>query len=383
MTDESDAADMLSVARLTLTDFRNYAELRLPLAPGTVVLTGPNGAGKTNLLEALSFLSPGRGLRRARLREVTRNGAPGVWAVAAHLTTPDGPRDVGSGLALPAGEGTDKRIARIDGDTVAPAALAGVLGVQWLTPQMDRLFLEGAGDRRRFLDRLVFGFDREHSRRVTSYERAMRERLRLLKQGRGDGTWFDVLEAHMAADGVAIAAAREDAVVRLSAAMAAAQGAFPVAAMAVAGYLEDQLAQHPAVEVETAFQALLADNRRRDAEAGSTVDGPHRSDLAVRHVGKDAPAAQCSTGEQKALLIAIQLANARLEAARRGVGPLLLLDEVAAHLDAERRAALFAEIRALRSQVWLTGTDRALFAALDGRAQFFRVESARVMQEDG
>jgi DNA replication and repair protein RecF len=381
-TGASESFNAVSVQRLTLADFRNYDALRLPLAPQTVVLTGPNGAGKTNLLEALSFLSPGRGLRRARLRDVTRNGAAGQWSVAARIAGPRGIMDVGSGLAAPAADTADKRIARVDGETVSPASLATVLGVQWLTPQMDRLFLEGAGDRRRFLDRLVFGFDREHSRRVAHYERAMRERARLLKQGRGDATWFDVLEARMAADGVAIAAARQDAVARLSTAMAASTGAFPVADMQVAGYLEDLLDTVPAVEAEARFQQLLCDSRRRDAEYGGAVEGPHRSDLAVRHVAKDAAAAQCSTGEQKALLIAIQLANARLEAARRGVGPILLLDEVAAHLDEERRAALFEEIEELRSQVWLTGTDRALFEALYGRAQFFRVESAHVMQED-
>jgi len=378
----------LAVQRLRLSQFRNYSSLRLETDARHVVLAGPNGAGKTNLLEALSFLSPGRGLRRARLREPCRNGGDVAWAVAAHCQGPVANAagaavafDVGTGLD-PAGNGSERRVSRIDGETLPASTLARHLGVQWLTPQMDRLFLEGAGARRRFLDRLVLGFDGDHGRRVAAYERSMRERTRLLKEGVADPAWLQALEAGMAADGVAVAAARRDAVSRLTAALEDNAGPFPGAVLAADGLLEAQLDASPAVEVEAAFQAGLAANRGRDAAAGTAVDGPHRSDLRVRHAAKDMPAEQCSTGEQKALLIAIQLANVRLETLRRGQAPLLLLDEVAAHLDEDRREALFAELAGLEAQTWLTGTEAALFASLRGQAQFFAVRDGQLAQED-
>jgi len=371
----------LAVRRLSLSRFRNYAALRLEPDDRHVVLSGPNGAGKTNLLEALSFLSPGRGLRRARLREPCSHGGEAPWAVAAHCQAPAGSIHVGTGLD-PAGNGAERRVSRVNGETTPASALARHLGVQWLTPQMDRLFLEGAGARRRFLDRLVLGFDADHGRRVAAYERSMRERSRLLKQGGADPAWLQSLEAGMAADGVAVAAARRDAIGRLTAALEGSEGSFPGAVLEAAGTLEGWLGGQPAVEVESRFQELLASSRRRDAEAGSAVDGPHRSDLGVRHAAKDVPAAQCSTGEQKALLIAIQLANVRLETLRRGLAPLLLLDEVAAHLDEGRREALFAELARLDAQVWLTGTEPALFASLKGEAQFFAVRDGQVAQEE-
>ena len=377
---------MPAVARLRLTDFRCYAALRLEIAPaadaGPVVLFGPNGAGKTNLLEALSFLSPGRGLRRARLADVGRHGAEGGWAVSARLLTADGETDVGTGLERREGANgspVERRAVRIDGANASgPAALADLLGVQWLTPQMDRLFLEGAGARRRFLDRLVFGFDPEHIRRTVAYEKALRERARLLKAGGADPAWLSALEAQMSGHAIAIAAARRDAVDRIERALAHGIGPFPRATIRVSGGVEDGLADRPAVDVEAGFAEALRRGRPRDAETGGAAEGPHRSDLLVRHAEKDMAAADCSTGEQKALLIAVLLANARLESARRGSPPMLLLDEVAAHLDGDRRAALYEEILALGGQAWLTGTDRSLFDALAGRARFFEVRDAGV-----
>jgi DNA replication and repair protein RecF len=347
-----------------------------------VVLFGANGAGKTNMLEALSLLSPGRGLRHAKLRDAGRADGPGSWSIAARLATRDGEVDAGTGLPLASGDGGAKRSVRIDGADATPAALGELLGVQWLTPRMDRLFVDGASARRRFLDRLVYGFDREHGRRVTAYERSMRERNCLLSGGGGDTAWLDVLEERMAADGIAVAAARQDAVERLSAALGEAGGSFPGADLAVEGELEASLRRTSAVEVEGHFREQLCGNRRRDREAGHAASGPHRSDLSVRHALKKIPAAQCSTGEQKALLIAIQLANARLEAARRGSGPIVLLDEVAAHLDETRRSALFEEIRALSGQVWLTGTEREVFRPLGACGQFFRIADAKVLFEE-
>jgi DNA replication and repair protein RecF len=376
-----------AVQRLRLSNFRNYHGLALDLSAQVVVLSGANGAGKTNLLEALSFLSPGRGLRRARLRDVLQKnstqpdavGAEG-WAVAATVQGPGGPVKLGSSLATTE-RGTDRRVARQDGQAMAPANLAQVIGVQWLTPQMDRLFLEGPSSRRRFLDRLVLGLDPEHGRRVGAYERSLRERAKLLRDGGGDPAWLAALEARMAADGVAVAAARREAVARLQRFLSATSGHFPRPGLAIEGRVETWLEAAPAVEVEGRFAEMLQNSRPHDAQTGSAGDGPHRADLAVRHLEKDMPAAQCSTGEQKALLIAVILANAKAEAERRGAAPILLLDEVAAHLDAERRAALFAEILALGGQAWLSGTDRDLFVPLFGQAQFVTVDRGQATMD--
>jgi DNA replication and repair protein RecF len=377
-------AQPCAVRRLRLSNFRNYSRLALDLAAPVVVLSGANGAGKTNLLEAISFLSPGRGLRRARLRDVQMAGGTGAdgdgWAVAATVLTPGGAVKIGSNLTRTE-KGTDRRLARHDGRTIPPADLARVIGVQWLTPRMDRLFQDGPSSRRRFLDRLVLGLDPDHGRRVGAYERSLRERAKLLRIGGGDPAWLSALEARMAADGVAVAAARREALARLRRLLAETPGRFPRPGLAIVGRIEDWLEEHPAVEVEGRFAALLAANRRRDGETGGTGEGPHRSDLAVRHLDKDQPAANCSTGEQKALLISVILANARAEARRRGAAPVLLLDEVAAHLDREHRSALFEEILALGGQAWLSGTDRELFAELSGQAQFVSVESGNAVLE--
>lgn len=380
-------AQPCAVRRLRLSNFRNYSHLALDLAAPVVVLSGANGAGKTNLLEAISFLSPGRGLRRARLRDVQKAGGTGAvgdgvdgWAVAATVLAPGGAVKIGSNLTRTE-KGTDRRLARHDGRTIQPANLSRVIGVQWLTPRMDRLFQDGPSSRRRFLDRLVLGLDPDHGRRVGAYERSLRERAKLLREGGGDPAWLSALEARMAADGVAVAAARREALARLRRLLAETPGRFPRPGLAIVGRVEDWLEEHPAVEVESRFAALLAANRRRDGETGGTGEGPHRSDLAVRHLDKDQPAANCSTGEQKALLISVILANARAEARRRGAAPVLLLDEVAAHLDREHRSALFDEILALGGQAWLSGTDRDLFAELSGQAQFVTVENGNAVLE--
>jgi DNA replication and repair protein RecF len=371
-----------SVARLTLQNFRSYAAAQLEVAGEPVVLTGPNGAGKTNLLEALSFLAPGRGLRRAKLSEIDRRGGSGAWTLSVQLATADGMVQIGTGRDA-ASESGERRVVRIDG---APAKTQSELAQRasfvWLTPQMDRLFTEGASARRRFLDRLVLGFDPEHANALAAYERALRERLHLLREGPADSSWLAALEETLAAQGVAVAAARRDVAARIDQACAGSAGPFPQARLAMAGDVESWLATMPALAAEDALRQRLAAQRRADAEAGITTFGPHRADLAVEHVASGMPAPQCSTGEQKALLLAILLAQARLLAAARGAAPLMLLDEVAAHLDAERRGALFAEILDLKTQAWLTGTDAALFSALRGKAQFFAVAEARLTPMD-
>jgi DNA replication and repair protein RecF len=380
------AAPALAVRRIVLTDFRCYrrAELTAPAAP--VVLYGANGAGKTNLLEAISFLAPGRGLRRARMAEIERRRAEGEpagpgWAIFATLDTPEGERGIGTGRD-PAGRGpdrapdddSDRRVVRIDGAAAkGQSALAELVTLLWLTPEMDRLFDGGRSERRRFLDRIVLGFVPDHARNLAGYEQAMRERNRLLKEGRFDEAWLGALEQGMAEAGVAVAAARRQVVGRLAIAAEAALGPFPIPDLALAGDTEAELADGPALAAEDALRRRLAESRRADAEAGRALAGPHRSDLVVQHRAKAMPAALCSTGEQKALLVALILAAARLLKLQRGAAPLLLLDEIAAHLDAERRAALFDEIEALGAQAWMTGTDAELFAALGGRAAFVNV----------
>jgi DNA replication and repair protein RecF len=385
-TSTPNRAEAAAVTRLVLTDFRNYTSLKMNIAAEPVVLTGENGAGKTNLLEAVSFLSPGRGLRRAKLPDVTRRGQR-QWAVAATLQDQTGVTDIGTGLEPVSAEsdaepGT-RRVVHIDGVAARSAnVLADISVVGWLTPQMDRLFIEGASARRRFLDRLVYGFDTGHARRVSAYEKALRERARLLRSGQRDPAWLSALENTMAEHGIAVAAARRDAVLRLGAAMDEGFGLagenFPRAEVRADGVVEDWLGDHPAVEVESRFLDALAASRDQDAVSGGAKTGPHRSDMAVVHGPKSMPANQCSTGEQKALLIAIILADARLQAARLGRAPILLLDEVAAHLDDTRRAALFEELIEIGGQAWLTGTDAALFQPLRNKAQFITVSQGEV-----
>lgn len=383
----------VAVTRLSLSEFRNYPALRLDVGPQSVVLTGANGAGKTNLLEALSLLAPGRGMRRARLSDLVRrdDGAVAVvgrtWAVAAHVQAPSGDTEVGTGLApSPRLRGRDgvggdadadvdeetgvieRRTVRIDGHTRGPAALGGVLAVRWLSPAMDRLFVEGASARRRFLDHLAAGLDTGHAARVAAYERAVRERARLLKDGVSDPHWLTALESTIAEHGVAIAAARREYVARLGASIAA--EAVTALRLGLVGSVEESLADQPALAAEQQFRDALKQSRAHDALTGGAAVGPHRADLVVWHAS-GLSADQCSTGEQKALLLAIVRADVRLLTETHGRPPLLLLDEVAAHLDERRRRELFEAMLACGAQVWATGTDRSLFRALEGRAQFF------------
>lgn len=373
-----------SVFSLALTDFRNYPSLRIEAGAGPVVLTGSNGAGKTNLLEAVSLLAPGRGLRRARMRELDRwaEAAAGPWAISARLIGPSGEVQIGTGRDVAAAERSDRRLVKLGGKPArSHTELSKYFNVLWLTPQMDSLFQEGAGVRRRFLDRLVYSFEPGHAARVNAYEQAMQERNRLLQQpGKADPDWLSALEGRMAAQGVAIAQARANTVETINDSIMMATTAFPRALLSLRGWVEEQLAGHgTALAMEAAFAEALAKFRREDAAAGRTLFGPHRADLRVHHLARDVGAEACSTGEQKALLLSILLAQARSVAAWRGSVPVLLLDEVAAHLDESRRAALFEEILSLGAQAWLTGTDAGLFVGLREEAQFFNVASGVIL----
>jgi len=392
-TTEAKSAPALGVRRIDLSTFRSYAALRLEVGPGPVALIGPNGAGKTNLLEAVSLLAPGRGLRGARLGDIAKKGAPS-WSVAATLDGPAGQTEIGTGIERGAANDADdpeedepesaalRRVVKIDGETArGPAQLARVACVVWVTPENDRLFIDSASARRRLLDRLTFALDPDHARRVVQYQKALRERSRLLRDGIGDRAWLEATEAQIAEAGVAVAAARNEAAAQLAARLAETDGPFPKAEIAVVGTIEAELLSEPALAVEDHFRARLADGRARDAEAGGTSDGPHRTDLAVRHVAKAMPVADCSTGEQKALILALALAEARLIAAKRGAAPILLFDEVAAHLDRKRREALYAEIAALGAQAWMTGTDRAAFDGIPAGAQIFAVADGSLRSE--
>ena len=364
------------VERLTLTDFRNHAHLLLTFDARPVVLTGPNGAGKTNLIEAISLLAPGQGLRRAPYPEIARRGAD-AWAVAARVHTPIGPIDIGTGLSgVSMASSRTGRAVRIDGETqTGSGVLADHVEMVWLTPAMDGLFTGSGGDRRRFLDRMILCFDPGYRTRVNHFERAMAQRNRLLEEGVRENARLEGLEIVMAETGVAIAAARAQTVAALATMIEARRdrataSAFPWAKLILEGELEAALATRPAVEVEDSYARTLASGRERDRGAGRALDGPHRSDLVVGHGPKAAPARQCSTGEQKALLVGLILAHAELMAERRqGAAPILLLDEIAAHLDAARRSALFDEIVAIGTQAWMTGTDSEAFSALGERAQ--------------
>ena len=381
------------LSRLILTDFRNHAEAVLHPGRGFVVLTGENGAGKTNVLEAVSLLAPGRGLRRAALSDMARQGGNGGFSVAASLSPSrlreglgEGLTDIGpaskvaeslqtlpqAGGEIDIGTGTqpsapERRIVRINGATAAATALAEWLTVLWLTPAMDRLFVEPAGERRRFLDRLTLAMRPDHAQHANRYEAAMRARNRVLADEHPDPHWLTALEAQMAEHGAAIDAGRRETVAALADRLAdQPEGPFARAGLTLEGW----------AGAET-LAADLAQGRRRDAAAGRTLVGPHRSDLMVTHLDKDQPAALCSTGEQKALLLGVVLAHAELVADRVGRAPILLLDEVAAHLDPIRRAALFDRLAATGGQVWITGTERAPFEDVHD-ASWFTVDDGTV-----
>jgi DNA replication and repair protein RecF len=363
------------IQRLKLTDFRNYTQASLSLSGRHVVLIGENGAGKTNLMEAVSLLSPGRGLRRSALSDIPRVGAPAGFSIFAEIEGMAGNVEIGTGTE---GNGDDEALVRrlrINGAPVKSVdELTDHLRVLWMTPAMDGLFTGPSADRRRFLDRLVLSLDPAHGRRANDFERAMRSRNKLLSEGRFDPSWLSGIEQQMAALGVAMAAARREMLGLLAGLIESDRqtSRFPSARLALTGFMDDET-ERPAFELEDRYIQMLAVSRHRDAAAGRTLDGPHRVDLLIRHIEKDMDAERCSTGEQKALLIGLILAHARLVGTMTGFAPILLLDEIAAHLDEGRRAALFERIDALGGQAFMTGTDRSMFSALGERAEVITV----------
>jgi len=366
------------IRRLTLTNFRSYRAAQIEVRAGPIVLVGPNGAGKTNLIEAISFLTPGRGLRRATFEDVAFSEGDGSWAVSADVDGALGLASLGTGIEPPASEdAVISRKCRIDREPVASAAaFAEHLRVVWLVPAMDGLFTGAASERRRFLDRLALALDAEHMTRVNALERALRSRNRLLEDARPDPHWLEAIEHETAELAVAVTASRVETVGRLQATLAARKhprSAFPAAEIALDGWMERLVPLSPAVEVEDRYRAMLRENRARDAAAHRTLDGPHLSDLAVTHADKQIAASDASTGEQKALLIGLVLAHAGLLADMSGSAPVLLLDEVVAHLDPARRTALYAELDALDAQAWMTGADAAVFAEIEAKAELFEV----------
>ncbi|MEL6278613.1 MAG: DNA replication/repair protein RecF [Pseudomonadota bacterium] len=361
-------SDTCFIKALDLRRFRSHAAFSRSFDGRPVAIFGPNGAGKTNIIEAISLLSPGRGLRAAKSEDMAGRPDPIGWAIRATADTVDGERELAVSIDLRTG---GRRKLTVDEAPVGQAALGEVLRILWLTPAMDRLWIEGASERRRFLDRTTLAFDPKHAERSAAYERAMRERNRLLKEGVFDPSWLDALEAQMAEHGAQIVIARSNTVDRLRDAQEGASSAFPRADIAVVG--EDS----PAVDDldATRYRQRLADSRRRDAAAGRTLFGPHRSDLEAIYKEKSMPARECSTGEQKALLISLVLATARGICAEISAPPILLLDEVAAHLDEGRRASLYDEIVDLGVQAWMTGTGPELFTALGSRAEMLELAS--------
>ena len=348
----------LTLSTLTLSHFRSHRMARLELDGRPVAISGPNGAGKTNILEAVSLLSPGRGLRRAATEELARRPDAIGWKIRAETANPLHDLETFA-------EGGDSRQTRIDGKSAPQVALARILRILWLVPAMDRLWIESAEGRRRFLDRMTLSFAPDHAEVVLTYEKAMRDRNRLLKDMVQDAHWYAALESQMAEAAAQITANRQHALARIAAAQAGAETAFPTADLTLVGPEGDDMPEDLA--------PALAASRRRDMAAGRTLIGPHRADLSALYAAKGAPADQCSTGEQKALLISLILANARALAADLGTPPILLLDEVAAHLDQNRRAALYDEICALGAQALMTGTEPGLFDSLGNRAQSFTV----------
>src|SRR5271163_1129224 len=366
------------IRRLTLNNFRNYHAASLEIDAATIVLVGPNGAGKTNLIEAISFLAPGRGLRRATLEEVAFSEGDGSWAVAAEIEGALGLATLGTGIE-PTHEGgvTLTRKCRIDREPVpSAAAFADHLSVVWLVPAMDTLFVGAPSERRRFIDRLALAVDAEHASRVNALDRALRSRNRLLAEPRPDAHWLDAVEHETAELAVAVAGFCAKVVQRLDRVQASRRDSdFPPDKISLEGWMERLIPSHPAIEVEERYRSVLRENRPRDAAAGRTLDGPHLTDLSVVYLRKNIAANEASTGEQKALLIGLVLAQARLITEMTASPPVLLLDEVVAHLDPGRRAALRGELRQLGAQVWMTGADPALFVEIRDEAAMIEVRS--------
>jgi DNA replication and repair protein RecF len=369
------------VLKLTLNNFRNYPSASLEAGARIVVLVGANGAGKTNLIEAISFFASGRGLRRATLEEVAFSEGDGSWAVSAEVEGALGLTTLGTGIERPIEDGvTTVRKCRIDREPVgSAAAFADHLRVIWLTPAMDTLFTGAPSERRRFLDRFALAIDAEHGTRVNALDRSLRSRNRLLEEARPDAHWLDAVEHETAELAVAVSSQRVETVRRLEAVLASGKDSkFPPAEIALDGWMEQLVPNHPAAEIEERYRAVLRDNRARDAAAGRTLDGPHLTDLKVIYAAKGTAAADASTGEQKALLIGLILAHARLIAEMSGFAPILLLDEVVAHLDPSRRAALHGELEQLGAQVFMTGADPALFVEIGSDALLIDVAAGRL-----
>jgi len=368
--------------KLKLTSFRNHEAMNIDLDARHVVLTGQNGAGKTNILEAVSYLSPGRGMRRAAYESVGKQGGGGAWTVFAKLSGVQGEVNIGTGLQQTAHGVEASRKVHINGAQAKTSdALLEHSRILWLIPAMDGLFTGPAGDRRRFLDRLVLAVDPAHGRRVADFEKSMRARNKLLSEDYPDGQWLDAIEGQLAELGIAVAAARQEMVSLLSEVIIRNNdpaSLFPDALVSLSGSLETEVGEVASSDLELEYLARLKDARSLDARAGRTLEGPHRSDMIVHHRPKSMPASQCSTGEQKALLIGLMLAHARLVGEMHGFAPILLLDEVAAHLDEGRRAALYEMLDTLGCQAWMTGTDKSLFNALDNRANFLSVDDGKV-----
>jgi DNA replication and repair protein RecF len=371
---------MSAILRLQLHQFRNYAALDLAAAAPMIVLSGENGAGKTNLLEALSLLVPGRGLRRAVSEGMTRHGSATGFAISADIRGNEGDVRLGIGTERQPDGALARRI-RIDGEAQnSSTAFSAHLRMLWLTPDQDGLFRGAAGDRRRFLDRLVLAIDPSHAGRASQFEKALRDRNRLLEDDRADPRWLAAIEREVAELGVAIAAGRVETVSRLAQLMARhdADQVFPQALITLDGVLEARIGTAPASEIEDWYRETLRANRMQDRAAGRTLIGPQASDLLVRHAAKNMPADLCSTGEQKVLLIGLILAQAALVADMTGIAPVLLLDEAVAHLDARRREALLSRLALLDGQVWMTGTDMALFSGHPADKLLVGVEAGAV-----
>ncbi len=381
-TQPDEAPEIHAVHSLNLHGFRNHGSTSLDVGGKSVVLYGHNGAGKTNILEALSLLAPGRGFRRAKLSEMDALVNCTPWVISASAYGKMGEVQIGTGRDNSSDDNLDRRLVRVNGSPLkSHNQLSEYLSVVWLTPQMDMLFLEGGTARRKFLDRLVYGVDAAHAARVNRYEQAMRERNRLLAMPRVDADWLAGVEGQMAEQGAAIAFARALAVQHINAVIQMSEIDFPKAHLSLAGRIEDMVAsQAAAIDVENYFKKLLHDSRATDAQAGRTLIGVHRAEFTVTHLQKNMEAAHCSTGEQKALLIAIVLAEARSCSLWHGHVPILLFDEVAAHLDPQKRAELYKEIQSLKAQVWMSGVSRDLFEEMHDNTVFFRVEQGHIFR---
>lgn len=375
---EDNFSKQLGLIELKLSNFRSYKSLDFTCDTNSLVFIGSNGVGKTNLLEAISFLTPGLGLRQAKLNDVGNDGYEN-WVVTAVLDDLNEQYRIGTGVISNDSLQKNRRIVRINGESMSKqSVLNEYINVTWLTPSMDGLFNGPSSERRRFLDNLVFGFDKEHSSRINRYKHALKERMRLLKLGNKNISWLLALEEQIASEGVAISATRSEIVSIINEASDCSLGVFPRAELVLLGVVNDWLKEMSALDTEEKLKDILEKNRNKDLELGYTSEGPHRTDLLALFKDKNMPAAKCSTGEQKALLLSIIMSVARVKKLKKDVPSLLLLDEVIAHLDVKRRDALFKEIIELKIQAWMTGTDYDMFHSIKNYAQFFYINNSQI-----